>query len=558
MMSVPLHRARGAMLGLALGDAFGRPLEFMSGHAVRTRPVDVTRLRWTDDTHMSLYLGQAILDHGPGPLVPHRFGDAVGRAFAAWLVDPLTPTTAPGGTCLRGARAFAQSGDWTTSGDPHSDGCGAVMRIAPLALRFEGGELVSAARISARVTHAHPNAIEAAIAGAWLLRAALTTGTFGRRSVEDAIAGLRGPWAAGGTVAASLVVALKMVDDTGEWLDEAGMPPGDGGWRSGSALGLAVAAALRWGHDPALAMEKAARINGDSDSVACLVGMLLGGAGGETVLPARWLAGLQDARQIGALAARLVDRTDLPWVAVSDLHGHARAFAALLAFLDAELGEHYRLCTLGDYVDQGPEIPALLDLLIETKARLGDRFVPVLGNHDLALLRSLGWPGDAPDARWYRHWSSRYWNLGGSTAAAYGARSASELKRRMPAEHKELLESMPWCHDTGTFLFVHAGMAAGPLAPQVAKLRARTLPQPHLALPPPLRDKRLTKVADQTWDRVVVSAHNGGLPAAGFVAPKRVVLCADTERTGRARAMLLPQRRLFTVDVAGRVDGLGR
>jgi hypothetical protein len=338
-------------------------------------------------------------------------------------------------------------------------------------------------------------------------------------------------------------------------------------------------AALRWGHDPALAMEKAARINGDSDSVACLVGMLLGGAGGEAVLPAGWLTGLQDAREIGELATRLVhsatpsesvqpvdaarpvdrapvsDAPDTPWVVVSDLHGHAHAFAALLASLDDQFGDGYRLCTLGDYVDQGPDIPLLLDLLIETKERMGDRFVAVMGNHDLALLRALGWPGDTPDSRWYAHWASRYWNLGGSTAAAYGAGSASELRRRMPAAHQAFLRSLPWCHDTGTHLFVHAGMAAGPLGPQIAALRARTLPAEHLFLPPQLRDKGLTRVADPTWDRVVVSAHNGGLPAGGFERPNRVVLCADTERTGRARAMVLPQRRLFTVDVAGRVEG---
>ena len=32
-----------------------------------------------------------------------------------------------------------------------------------------------------------------------------------------------------------------------DWLDEAAIAPGDGGWRSPSALGLALCAALRWG-----------------------------------------------------------------------------------------------------------------------------------------------------------------------------------------------------------------------------------------------------------------------------------------------------------------------
>ena len=97
-------------------------------------------------------------------------GQAVGDAFVRWLHDPLTPSTAPGNTCMAGVRKFERHRDWRTSGIQSSDGCGAVMRIVPLALAFRGEDLLEAARISALVTHAHPNAEEAAMAGAWLVR----------------------------------------------------------------------------------------------------------------------------------------------------------------------------------------------------------------------------------------------------------------------------------------------------------------------------------------------------------------------------------------------------
>jgi ADP-ribosylglycohydrolase len=71
---------------------------------LRTRAVVLGS--WTDDTHMSLYLGEAILAHGSGPLQSDSFGQAVGEAFVRWLHDPLMPSTAPGGTCLSGARRF--------------------------------------------------------------------------------------------------------------------------------------------------------------------------------------------------------------------------------------------------------------------------------------------------------------------------------------------------------------------------------------------------------------------------------------------------------------------
>jgi ADP-ribosylglycohydrolase len=297
-------RARAALLAHACGDRFGAPLEFVSDVSVRTRKVVLGN--WTDDTHMSLYLGEAILAHGPGPLRADSFGQAVGDAFVRWLHDPLMPSTAPGGTCLSGARSFERGRDWRTSGVRESDGCGAVMRVGPLALAFRGEDLLEAARISSLLTHAHPNALESAMAGAWLVGEVLATGRWGEDLVNEAIRGLEGPWVQGGNVADSLRAALAWAGQGEDWLDEGMIPPGDGGWRSGSALGLAVAAALRWSDDLGLAVEKAARIRGDSDSVACLTGALLGAALGEAAIPPDWLRTLPRRVEIADLADQLV------------------------------------------------------------------------------------------------------------------------------------------------------------------------------------------------------------------------------------------------------------
>lgn len=144
------------------------------------------------------------------------------------------------------------------------------------------------------------------MAGAWLVRQVLDTGTWNETLVEGAIHGLNGPWHLGGSVAASLRAALAWADRNEDWLDEAMIPPGDGGWRSGSALGLAVAAALRWPTDLGLAVEKSGRIRGDSDSVACLTGALLGAALGTAAIPADWLETLPQHAHITALADRLL------------------------------------------------------------------------------------------------------------------------------------------------------------------------------------------------------------------------------------------------------------
>jgi ADP-ribosylglycohydrolase len=67
-----------------------------------------------------------------------------------------------------------------------------------------------------------------------------------------------------------------------------------------------VTAALRWPGDPGLAVEKAARIRGDSDSVACLAGALLGASLGTGAIPVAWLETLPQRDEIAGLANRLL------------------------------------------------------------------------------------------------------------------------------------------------------------------------------------------------------------------------------------------------------------
>lgn len=242
------------------------------------------------------------------------------------------------------------------------------------------------------------------------------------------------------------------------------------------------------------------------------------------------------------------------WVAIADLHGHLAHFEALLDFLDRELGEAYHLCTLGDYVDNGPDIPALLDRLVALSRERGERFAPILGNHDLALLRTLGWPGRAPDPRWMGNWSRRYWDAGLGTPASYARhrgvdppRTAEAFAEIFPEAHRDWLLSLPWVVDTGAYLFVHAGMQPGPLAAQCEALYQRVLPDHPDHLPPPLRDKALSRVADTTWERVVVSAHNKHLGGPRFEGPQRICLSAEVDATRHLHAVILPERRYVAV-----------
>lgn len=305
-------RALGAFLGLALGDAFGRSLEFVGCPRVRSQAVRIPSddFMWTDDTHMALFLVDALEALSAPelhPLSEDAFGAAVGAAFVRWSKDPLTPSTAPGNTCLAGSARFARTGDWRRSGIRESDGCGAVMRVAPLPILLDEDDLISAAHVQAVVTHAHPNAPASAIAACLLLRdlldgADLNAAWVCRTLDRLACRSLDTPAVAGALRAA----VLQAERPTLEWLDEANIPDGDGGWRSPSALGLALVAALRWTDNPRIAIEKAARIGGDSDSVACLTGMFLGALHGVHGLPADWLAALPHRDSLEQATTRLL------------------------------------------------------------------------------------------------------------------------------------------------------------------------------------------------------------------------------------------------------------
>jgi ADP-ribosylglycohydrolase len=70
---VDADRARGALLGLAVGDALGAPLEFSSpatASAAAVRGLEMTvggpwePGEWTDDTAMALCLAESIIERG--------------------------------------------------------------------------------------------------------------------------------------------------------------------------------------------------------------------------------------------------------------------------------------------------------------------------------------------------------------------------------------------------------------------------------------------------------------------------------------------------------------
>ena len=155
------ERARGAYLGLAVGDALGATTEFMTPAEIEEKHGthrDMCGGGWlqlkpgqvTDDTEMSLALGKAILEFGG---VDAR---SIANAFSDWMRSKPVDI---GHTVRRGIVHYRSSGEPTVPVNEYDAGNGACMRSLPIALfNWNASEerLLRDARVQSHVTHNNP------------------------------------------------------------------------------------------------------------------------------------------------------------------------------------------------------------------------------------------------------------------------------------------------------------------------------------------------------------------------------------------------------------------
>ncbi len=155
-----LSRALGAYLGFACGDALGATVEFMLPGQIQKRygvHRDIIGGGWlgldagqvTDDTQMSLALGQAIIDHQGWNI------QAVADNFVAWL-ESGPPDI--GDTCRRGIMRYRDGGELFAPPRDGDAGNGACMRNLPVVLAtLNRPDYFSAWSLQqSHITHNHP------------------------------------------------------------------------------------------------------------------------------------------------------------------------------------------------------------------------------------------------------------------------------------------------------------------------------------------------------------------------------------------------------------------
>ena len=130
-------------------------------------------------------------------------------------------------------------------------------------------------------------------------------------------------------------------------------------------------------------------------------------------------------------------------IAIGDIHGHAKALAALVEFV--RITAEDTVVTLGDYVDRGPDTKGILNQLLELQTRC--QLIPLMGNHEEMMLGAREGRSDF-----------EFWKRFGGDAAldSYGSGRTVDL---IPHEHWEFLKRLPLCHESNGHFFAHANYA---------------------------------------------------------------------------------------------------
>jgi ADP-ribosylglycohydrolase len=360
-------RIVGCLLGGAVGDALGAPLEFKTLDQIRERygAEGVTGYEEaygrpgaiTDDTQMTLFTAEGFLRaqnryastgyckprvvmhraylrwlHTQGSAEEELIDQKLGSPLDGWLVGvpELHARRAPGATCLRSLKGWREQG----LGEPapnRSKGCGGIMRVAPAGL-FATDPFRFGCEVAA-LTHGHPTGMLAA--GAFAL--ALSEVFLGRpleSAVQTALWMTRGA-RDGGETAGAMEAALRLAEggDAGggkaerveaERGDEgAGEPAGaarEAGWAGGATAQAIATLGEGWVAEEALAIAlycaltardfrtgvlAAVNHGGDSDSTGALTGSLLGTLWGASAIPGEWVEELEGREVIIEVAADL-------------------------------------------------------------------------------------------------------------------------------------------------------------------------------------------------------------------------------------------------------------
>jgi ADP-ribosyl-[dinitrogen reductase] hydrolase len=288
------ERARGVMLGLAVGDALVAAVEWLHPVQIRARyggnlrdmveSATWQRGEWTDDTAMALELATSMAEKGAYD------EDDVFSRYVMWARSGPKDIGATIWAALMRARTVAEAraaaAEFHRRSGGKSAGNGSLMRTAPIAIRYrtDPGAVERISRLESSLTHHDPLAgdactwlnltLAALICGRRLPHSTSTVG----RAAQEAL------------TASPELLAAEAQEQMGYVL---------------TALRIGFAAAFGQA-DFESAVVFAVNLGGDADTNGAVAGALAGGRFGAGAIPERWIEPLLARERIGGLANRLL------------------------------------------------------------------------------------------------------------------------------------------------------------------------------------------------------------------------------------------------------------
>ncbi|MEM6783502.1 MAG: ADP-ribosylglycohydrolase family protein [Bacteroidota bacterium] len=313
MSSTPLSqdRVRGALLGTAIGDALGMPIEHLSHQNVRLYYKGIKAYR-ADEKRGELEAGQWTGDTQRMLVLAHVMAASDGDAMISSRLSEALRTLLPQARRWETGLFEAVQEDRAVEAPSN----GAAVTMAPVAVRWElgrGGEEMDA-YLSTIVgaSHGHPASMAAAFGQAYAVRYALLAEpnafdaeTFWE-SVHDATRDAEQQLDDADTTVSARLAALKdSLDDFPLDLQDA---CGGTGPSASESWPFALAMFARNPHLPEATLLSAINVGGDANSVGAMCGALLGALNGADAFPQAWHDGLEARAEIIATADALYRR----------------------------------------------------------------------------------------------------------------------------------------------------------------------------------------------------------------------------------------------------------
>ena len=323
---------------MALGDALGAETEFLNLDGILKRfppngpqaPVG-NPAKVTDDTEMALAVGEALVSVD-GRFTPDALFEAFKKSFISWY-HSTDNSRAPGITCITSVENLMEGTAWQDATNISSKGCGANMRVMPVAfLDVDASTRAAIAQFQAALTHAHPTGLAAADLTAFVIHDLYRGGdveslltrvrdyAVSQRKVyheawlgdlwyrvavmKDASTYIAHGWD-------ECLASIERIEAAVQHMDRNSDPclaTGEG-WIAEEAFATALLCFLMYPDSPVEVIRRAAYTAGDSDSLACIAGSFAGAYQGIDMWPADWIEHIEFRERIATLARDLSKST---------------------------------------------------------------------------------------------------------------------------------------------------------------------------------------------------------------------------------------------------------